>query len=370
VKLNPGDLAELDTQVRKLVDSVADLDPEDPRVKECAQRIHSMGSREIEQAAGLSSRFLERPVKTMSNGLLDAASPVSRSLIDLRTTVEKLDPSRQGDLLSPRRLLGLIPLGNRLNAYFDQYRSAQSHLNAIVEALRRGRDELLRDNAAIDQEKAHLWKLMERMEKYIYLGRQLDAALERQALALEGSDARRAQALRDELLFHTRQKVTDLLTQTAVNVQGYLALDLVRRNNLELIKGVERATTTTVSALRTAVIVAQALTNQRLVLEQISALNTTTGNVIEATGALLAQQSADIHRQAASSTIEIEKLHRAFENVYQVMDAIADFRSRSLESLRQTIDALSTEVAKARTYLPQEPAGAAASGTDIDKVQI
>jgi uncharacterized protein YaaN involved in tellurite resistance len=244
-----------------------------------------------------------------------------------------------------------------------------------VEALRRGKDELLRDNAAIDQEKTNLWKLMERMEKYIYLGKQLDAALERQAVTLEASDAPRAKVLREELLFHTRQKVMDLLTQTAVNVQGYLALDLVRRNNLELIKGVDRATTTTVSALRTAVMVAQALTNQKLVLEQISALNTTTGNMIEATGAMLASQSADIHRQASSSTIEIEKIHRAFQSVYQVMDAIADYRSRSLSSLKQTIDALSTEVEKSRTYLDKAQAtggkaAGAGAGADPGRVRL
>ena len=70
-----------------------------------------------------------------------------------------------------------------------------------------------------------------------------------------------------------RQKRQDLLTQLAVSVQGYLALDLIRRNNVELIKGVDRATTTTISALRTAVIVAQALSDQKLVLDQITALN-------------------------------------------------------------------------------------------------
>lgn len=348
IKLTPEDQAELDAQVKELASSISQLDAHDPKLKDCAERIRSLGSSDIEQAANLSSRFLERPLK---NGLLDASSPVSRSLIDLRSTVEKLDPARQGKLLSPRRLLGMIPLGNRLKAYFDQYRSAQSHLNAIVEALRRGKDELLRDNAAIEQEKTHLWKLMERMEKYIYLGKQLDAALENQALTLDGTDERRATVLREELLFYTRQKVTDLLTQTAVNVQGYLALDLVRRNNLELIKGVDRATTTTVSALRTAVMVAQALTNQKLVLEQISALNATTGNLIESTGNLLASQTSAVHQQAASSTIEIDKIQRAFANVYQAMDAITDFRSRSLDSMRQTVDALSTEVDKARTYL-------------------
>src|SRR3546814_6721194 len=83
----------------------------------------------------------------------------------------------------------------------------------------------------------------------------------------------------------------------AVTVQGYLALDLVKKNNVELVKGVDRASTTTVAALRTAVTVAQALVGQRLVLEQITALNTTTANMIDSTGELLKNQTAQIHEQ-------------------------------------------------------------------------
>ena len=89
----------------------------------------------------------------------------------------------------------------------------------------------------------------------------------------------------------------------AVTVQGYLALDLVKKNNVELVKGVDRASTTTVAALRTAVTVAQAMANQRLVLNQITALNTTTANIIDSTGELLRTQTGEIHRQAAASTI-------------------------------------------------------------------
>ena len=79
--------------------------------------------------------------------------------------------------------------------------------------------------------------------------------------------------MRETALFYVRQRTQDLLTQMAVSVQGYLALDLVKKNNVELVKGVDRASTTTVGALRTAVTVAQAMTNQRLVLGQITALN-------------------------------------------------------------------------------------------------
>jgi len=351
VKLKPEDLAELDAQVRSFIDAMTGLDEQDPKFKDCLDRIHSMGNKDVEQSAGVSNRLLDRPVKTLKNGLFDSGSDISHALVDLRTTVERLDPSSQGDLFAPRKLLGVIPFGNRLNEYFDQYRSSQSHLNAIVETLKRGKDELLRDNAAIEQEKVNLWALMERLEKYIYLGKKLDAALDAKARALEPTDPQRARVVREELLFYTRQKVTDLLTQMAVNIQGYLALDLLRKNNFELIKGVDRATTTTVAALRTAVMVAQALVNQKLVLDQISALNTTTGNMIETTSEMLKRQTGEIHQQAASSTIEVDKLRKSFENVYQTMDAIADFKARSLESMQKTVESLSNEVTKARTYL-------------------
>ena len=110
--------------------------------------------------------------------LLDQGSQIGQGLIDLRRQVEALDPSRQDDLFKPRKLLGLIPMGNRLVDYFDKFQSSQSHLNAIIDSLKRGKDELLRDNAAIEQEKANLWGLMERLEKYIHIGKKLDAALE------------------------------------------------------------------------------------------------------------------------------------------------------------------------------------------------
>jgi len=351
VRLSPEAVAELDLQVRQFIDDITQHDSQAPQFKLAVERIHSMGNKDIEASASVSNRMLERPVKTLESGLLDNGSGIGQSLIDLRRQIDELDPSRQGDLLSARKLLGFIPLGNKLVDYFARYQSSQAHLNAIIESLKRGKDELLRDNAAIEQEKLNLWTLMERLEKYIHIGRKLDAELDARSQAMLATEPEKARIVRDEMLFYTRQKVTDLLTQMSVNIQGYLALDMIRKNNLELIKGVDRATTTTVSALRTAVTVAQALANQKLVLDQISALNTTTSNLIASTGEMLRDQSAAIHQQAASSTIDIAKLQQAFAAIYQTVDSIADFKGKALASMQTTVDTLSNEVSKSRTYL-------------------
>ena len=218
-------------------------------------------------------------------------------------------------------------------------------------ALYHGQDELQRDNAAIDQEKANLWAVMGRLRQYSYLAQSLDTALAAQIATIETTDPDRARVLKEDMLFSVRQKNQDLLTQLAVSVQGYLALDVIRRNNLELIKGVQRATTTTISALRTAVIVAQALADQKLVLDQISALNTTTSNLILSTSELLKQQSGDINKQAASATVDLDKLQAAFSNIYATMDEIDTFKIAALDTMQKTVTALSTEITKSQTYL-------------------
>jgi uncharacterized protein YaaN involved in tellurite resistance len=362
VPLAPEETTKLDGQIADFVTAVTSLDIHGTDFKSRVDAIGTMGNAEIAQAAAVSNRMLERPINSLKNGMLDEKSSVSKGLGDLRETIEKLDPSRQGDLFSPRKLLGFIPMGSKLVRYFDGYKSAQSHLNAIIESLYRSKDELQKDNAAIETEKTQLWALMKRLEQYIYLGKKLDASLSSKLDALDATDPDRAKVLREDVLFYTRQKVTDLLMQMAVNVQGYLALDLIRKNNIELMKGVERATTTTVSALRTAVIAAQALANQKLVLDQITALNTTTGNLIEATAQMLRQQTGKVYEQAAGATVDVKQLQRAFENIYATMDAVADYKVKALGSMQQTVDALTTEVGKAQGYLDKSRASQAREG--------
>jgi uncharacterized protein YaaN involved in tellurite resistance len=351
VKLNPDTLAQIDLKVGEFVDIVLRQEVRSPAFAAQAGSVHTLGNREIREAADLSNRLLERPVRAMNSGLFDEGSAISRTLLDLRHTVESLDPSRQGNLLEPKKLLGLIPWGRRIEDYFQQYQSSQTHLKAILEALHNGQDELRRDNAAIEEEKAQAWQVMERLEQYVVFGRRVDAALVGRLAEIEAADPEKARVVREELLFYVRQKVQDLLTQLAVTIQGYLAMDMIRRNNLELIKGVDRASTSTISALRTAVIVAQALANQKLVLDQIGALNQTTGNLLVSTSAMLKSQAGQIHEQATSSAIGLDTLRESFRNVYDTIEMVSTYKLKALDTMQQTIESLDQEVRQSRRWL-------------------
>jgi uncharacterized protein YaaN involved in tellurite resistance len=359
VPLDDGQKTQLEAKAEQFVEELAAQDVNSPEFGKRVDQISDMGRREIAEAAGQSNRFLDRPVRAM-----DKESGVGTDLAELRRTIEDLDPGKQGSLTAPKKLFGLIPFGNKIRNYFDSYKSSQSHIASILTRLGSGKDELLKDNAAISVERQSLWAAMGRLEQMIHVSKALDAKLEAKANELEASDPAKAKAIRETALFYVRQRTTDLLTQMAVTVQGYLALDLVKKNNVELVKGVDRASTTTVAALRTAVTVAQAMTNQRLVLEQITALNTTTANIIDSTGTLLKQNTAQIHEQAAGSTIPLDTLKRAFQNIYDTMDAIDTFKVKSLVSMKTTVDALSSEVERSKGYIARAEGASQAALTN------
>jgi uncharacterized protein YaaN involved in tellurite resistance len=254
---------ELRSRAQSFAQELAALDANSPAFTEKVNAITSMGEQDMRASASVSSRMLDRPAAALNagkgRGNADAQSRVASTLLELRQTVTELDPNR-ADLTGAKKVLKFLPGGDKVQRYFARYESAQTQLNAIIKSLQSGQDELRKDNASIDTEKANMWATMGKLSEYNELAAALDAAVEDKIAQLQAAgDSKKADALKADALFPIRQRRQDIMTQMAVAVQGYMALDLVRKNNIELIKGVDRAQTTTIAALRTAIIVSQAL---------------------------------------------------------------------------------------------------------------
>ncbi|MDR0285654.1 MAG: toxic anion resistance protein [Propionibacteriaceae bacterium] len=339
----------LDEKVASFMKQIEDAETKSPEFSAQADAVRAMGDTDIRRAAETSNRLLTAPVKAMNEGGLAQGSTVGKTLLDLRRTIESLDPHE--DQSFKKKLFGIVPFGKNAQDYFRKYQSSQDHLNAILHSLRSGQDELTRDNVSLNMEKQNLWQTMGRLNQYVYIAEKLDSQLTARVAEIQMTDPVRAKALNEDVLFYVRQKHQDLLTQLAVSIQNYLSIDIIIKNNIELIKGVDRASTTTVAALRTAVIVASALGNQKLVLDQITALNTTTSQLIQRTSEMLKENSASIQEQAASSTIGVTQLQEAFKNIYETMDSIDSFKAKALTNMATTISVLEQEVSKSRSYL-------------------
>ncbi|MFA7428537.1 MAG: toxic anion resistance protein [Rhodospirillaceae bacterium] len=309
------------------------------------EAVDSMGA-EIQKQAAYRSSMLQGSIRKLAHEG-DEGGPVAKALLNLRSRMTDLDPHRQnltdGGLA---KLLSFIPgVGTRLQRYFHKFETAQQALDAIIKDLESGRDMLRRDNVTLADDQDALRDVLGRLRRQIDLGGMIDKRLVKAAEGLPVDDPRRA-FIEEELVFPLRQRIVDLHQQLSVSQQGVLALEVVIRNNRELVRGVDRAINVTVSALNVAVTVALALANQRLVLDRVEALNTTTSDMIAGTAKALRGQGVAIQNRAASSMLDMEKLEAAFADVLGAIEEVSRYRRDALPKLDAQIDRLEDLTAK------------------------
>ena len=341
----------LNQQVEEFLAHLIQFDLHDQKFRQKVDSVHQMGLNSMHKTSVLSHRLLARSIKKLDDDR--ESKKVATNLIELRQTLEALNPANNQKFFAVRKILNILPFGHKIEDYFDKYKSAESHINVILTNLENGKDELMKDNIAIDRDRVALWETMQEIEQYTYIGKELDQRLNVTIDQVELVDEKKARLLQEEVHFYIKQKVTDLMTQQAVNIQAYMSLDLIRKNNLELIKGVDRALMTTVSALQTAMVVAQALVNQKLVLNQVKMINTTTENLIVSTSKMLNQQTKEIQAQSSNAMIDVNKLQVAFDHIFETIDMVNDFKVRSLPNLQKSMDHLSLQLDRAQHYTDQ-----------------
>lgn len=260
---------------------------------------------------------------------------VARGLEELSRQMKDLDPS--GIDFVKRGPLGKV--FNPVRAYFNKYKAADTAIGEIVESLEKGAMVLRDDNTTLELEQASMRELTKELNQKIALGEELDAYLTEQIQrqrALNG-DSEKVKFVEEEILFPLRQRMIDFNQMLAVNQNGIIAMEVIRKNNYELIRSVNRAQTVTIAALNVAVTVAGALYNQKIVLEKVKVLNQTTNSMIEATSRMLNTQGTEIQKQAMDSNIDVETLKSAFKETLEALDSINQYKQKALPQMKETI---------------------------------
>lgn len=326
--------SQLNTMAQNNVQAIAqvDLDSLDER-RNIASMIEDFGKADVERSAE-KNKMLEKTLgelsKTGSEG-----SKVVDSLTMLNREMKELDPS--GINFNDKGLFG--KMFNPVRNYFQRYEKADDQIQSIIQSLEEGKRTLQADNTTLEIEQASLRNLTKKLGKQVELGMDMDAGLERmiEQAKVNNEDPEKIKYIEEECLFPLRQKVMDLQQMQAVNQQGYFAMEIVRRNNKELIRAVERAQNVTVSALRTAVTVASALYNQKIVLDKVKVINETTNNLIKSTSIMLKEQGADIQQQAMNTNISVETLKEAFQNTFEALDQVEAYKQKALPQMKNSI---------------------------------
>lgn len=330
---------ELAAMAETFVNEVLSIDEANRGVQRSRDAIDGMGI-EVQRQAAHRSAMLQTPIRKLAHQG-DEGGPVAKALTDLRGKMQELDPNRH-DLSTGglARMLSFLPgVGNGLQRYFSKFENAQESLDGIIRDLEGGSETLRRDNITLADDQDVMRDLILQLHRQIALGKLIDERLVRAAATLPEENPKR-RFIDEELLFPLRQRILDLQQQLAVSQQGVLALEVVMRNNRELIRGVDRSINVTVSALNVAVTTALALANQRLVLDRVEALNATTSDLIAGTAKALRTQGVEIQTRASSTVLDMEKLEQAFTDVIGAVDEVSRYRREALPKLDQQIDRL------------------------------
>lgn len=286
------------------------------------------------QKSSQKNALLEVSIKNLSK-MGDEGGEVDIGLTELQRAMKDLDPSMID--FTKKGFFGRV--ANPIRTYFDKYQKADNVINDIMESLEKGKITLKNDNTTLEIEELSMRDLTKKLAKEIEMGIMMDEEIS-DALnkaKVNNDDPDRISFVSEEILFPLRQRIMDMQQMIVVNQQGIIAIEVIRRNNKELIRGVDRAKNVTISALRTATIVASALYNQKIVLKKIDLLNKTTNDLISGTSKMLKEQGAEIQRQSIESNISVDTLKSAFSDTLEALNAISSYKQEALPRLKETI---------------------------------
>lgn len=334
------DKTAITTQSDNAVDKIMAVDLNDfNNRKQVTDIINSFGVEDLKKSKNKNTILQAKLVNFDKAGQMTGLSEVStvtQGLEELTIKMKDLDPSGI-DFLKTGPLSKIF---NPIRRYFEKYKSADQEISTIVDSLEKGKKSLQQDNTTLEMEEVSMRETTLKMLKNVEMGQQLDAGLEA-AIArarVEGVDPDKIKFVEEEVLFPLRQRIEDFQQVCLVSQQGVIAMEIIRRNNRELIRSVERAQNVTVTALRTAVTVAGALYNQKIVLEKVNALNATTNKMLETTATMLHTQGVEIQKQATETAITAETLKTVFAETLQALDDISAYRQEALPQMKNTIN--------------------------------
>ena len=166
-----GDPA-LDKRADEFVQRLLDLGGRgDQGSDDAAAAIAAMG-RGLQREASQRSQMLKQPIMALGH-TADDGGPVAKGLVDLRMQVEELDPAKFD--LEPgwvSRSLGFIPgIGTPIKRYFTRFESAQTVIDAIIASLKKGREQLGRDNVTLAEDQKAMRALTHKLARQVKLGR-------------------------------------------------------------------------------------------------------------------------------------------------------------------------------------------------------
>jgi uncharacterized protein YaaN involved in tellurite resistance len=329
---------ELDRQANEFVGKLLKVPVADEDAQEqAALSVENLGVVQQRKAA-TANQLLQQPLRRLGQIGGGEGQGIADALTNLKVQFDEIDPSRFNfDAGWAGRVASHIPgVGTRLNRYFTKFESSGKVIEALFDSVEVSRQQLIRDIDTLRGEQVTMRQATRDLMRYIATCQLIDEKLVSEVAKYDPASDE-AKYINTKLIFRLRQRITDLQQQLVVNQQGVLMFEVLIENNKELVRGVARCKNVTYPALLIGITAAQALANQKIVLNKIQALDDVGNRTIAFNAKLLATQGIEIHKAAASAQLSDAGLAQAMKDAIKALDDVDTFRMRALEQMGTAI---------------------------------
>lgn len=302
--------------------------------------IDSMGMEEAKEIALSSNNLMKRQLKELDNSSVKENKKVVKSLMDMENKIVELNPAKAGinwdDPLRGGRIFGIkLPfIGDKLQKYIQKTRDASQYIEMVNKELDEGSRIIRESIGEIDLEKQKNLEITMRSNEYLYLNSAIVKKVESRMIENKLNDKEK-ELVTEVILYPLEQKKSDLNTQIHVAITSYYGLDVIQKNNKELLRGVQRCQMVALPALNTSITMASALADQKNVHDTVGAINQTAEEMLNNVSTMVSSQSQQIQKSAQSETIKRKSIMDNYKKIEDALKKTSEYRLQAHAALKK-----------------------------------
>jgi uncharacterized protein YaaN involved in tellurite resistance len=275
---------------------------------------------------------------------LDGKSPAGEKLLELRSTMDQLNPHSLHNAWWFSWMPNTIKR-KAVSRFVRQYQPMQSHVDAIFNGLRNGKDDLLESNLALEQQYNEIAAAKKEIESEIYIGELFIQQVDAQDAETPAEDIQEKQKFAT-VKNQAMRRIRDLRTMEQASVQFFISIDQTIATNSLLDESIDSALTVGPMVMNNALRIQAALAQQETIKDAVQQFQTGLGDMMAQNAGSIEKAAQEVGDLYNNPVIALQKMEEGFDKLMNAVKIANDTMSTSTAKARETSDRLADMTAQ------------------------
>lgn len=329
-----------EVDLEKKVNEVAVKLKSSPEVQRLANQLDVRNAQAImsfgQDTAVEISKFSDKILASISNSSVEDSGKMLQQLnaIMSRFDAKDFEDKKQGII---SKIFNRVK--DDINRLLDKYQTMDKEISKIYVEIKQYENEITRTNSMLEEMFEKNIRYYEELEKHIQAGYIITDRMKNEVIPqLEqraaSGDQIEAINLQNGLqaLEMVDQRIHDLEMAKMVALQTAPQIKLIQRGNYNLLRKIGSAFVVTIPVFKSGLIQAIAIKRQKIQADAMRALDEKTNEMLMRNAQNIANQSIDIAKLTAGSSIKIETLENTFETIMRGIEETKQIEEENRQS--------------------------------------